>query len=332
MNFYKVLSQQVFTDGEYSIVPIRYEDRLDIMKWRNEQMYHLRQAEKLTAQSQNSYFNNIVSKLFEQEKPSQLLFSFLKNDECIGYGGLVHINWIDKNAEISFIMDTELEKHSFEKNWSVYLKLIEKVAFEDLNFHKIYTYAFDIRPYLYPVLEFSGFVQEAILNEHCLFEDKFIDVLIHSKWNGKFNLRKAVDSDVTITFEWVNNSNVRAYSFSKDIVTIENHQEWFSNKIKSSNCLYLIASDKNNPVGSIRFDINDITATLSYLIDPKCQGNGYGTQILKAGIEKLKNTHQKIKFISGQVIPENKASVHIFKKLNFHSTSQDGVLNFTLNV
>jgi hypothetical protein len=34
-----------------------------------------------------------------------LLFSFLKNGECIGYGGLVHINWIDQNAEISFMID-----------------------------------------------------------------------------------------------------------------------------------------------------------------------------------------------------------------------------------
>ncbi|GAK91039.1 putative ribosomal-protein-serine acetyltransferase [Nonlabens ulvanivorans] len=51
---------------------------MDIMKWRNEQMYHLRQAEKLTEQSQDSYFKNVVSKLFEQEKPNQLLFSFLK--------------------------------------------------------------------------------------------------------------------------------------------------------------------------------------------------------------------------------------------------------------
>ena len=80
--------------------------------------------------------------MFEQEKPNQLLFSFLENGKFIGYGGLVHINWLDKNAEISFVMKTELEKEYFSIYWSNYLSLIEKVAFETLNFHKIFTYAF----------------------------------------------------------------------------------------------------------------------------------------------------------------------------------------------
>ncbi len=40
---YRVLNRQIFTKENYKIVPIRYEDRLDILKWRNEQIYHLRQ-------------------------------------------------------------------------------------------------------------------------------------------------------------------------------------------------------------------------------------------------------------------------------------------------
>ena len=83
------------------------------MKWRNEQIYHLRQSELLTEESQERYFQDIVSKLFNQKEPDQLLFSFLKNDKIIGYGGLVHINWTDRNAEISFIMDTNEEKNIF---------------------------------------------------------------------------------------------------------------------------------------------------------------------------------------------------------------------------
>jgi RimJ/RimL family protein N-acetyltransferase len=153
------------------------------MKWRNEQIYHLRQNKPLTIEDQKRYFKNIVEPLFCDEKPSQILFSFLENDKCIGYGGLVHINWIDKNAEISFIMATELEKHSFQKHWITYLKLIEKLAFEELNLHKIITYAFDIRPHLYPIFENEGFIDKVVLKEHCFFEDKYIDVVIHSKFN-----------------------------------------------------------------------------------------------------------------------------------------------------
>ncbi|AFK01766.1 putative ribosomal-protein-serine acetyltransferase [Emticicia oligotrophica DSM 17448] len=179
---YQCLKNQEFTFQEFSLIPLRDEDKYPIMKWRNEQIYHLRQAKPLTETDQKNYFENVVAKLFEQAKPNQILFSFLKNGECIGYGGLVHINWIDLNAEISFIMDTALEKDFFEYHWSAYLNLIKQVAFNDIGFHKIFTYAFDLRPHLYTMLLKNGFSEEARLKEHCLFEGKFIDVLIHTTY------------------------------------------------------------------------------------------------------------------------------------------------------
>jgi len=185
MNSYKALNRQTFSQGAYSLVPIRFEDRLDIMRWRNEQIYHLRQNKPLTEEDQNAYFDRVVAQLFNEEKPSQILFSYLENGECIGYGGLVHINWIDRNAEISFIMDTDLEAEHFEFHWKMYLELIEKVAFKDLALHKLFTYAFDVRPHLYKVLEKVGFKHEATLKEHCNFNNNFIDVIIHSKINNK---------------------------------------------------------------------------------------------------------------------------------------------------
>jgi RimJ/RimL family protein N-acetyltransferase len=185
MSIYKSLKKQIFTNNIHSIVPIRYEDRFHIMKWRNEQIYHLRQNKLLTFEDQERYFTNVIDPLFSEEKPSQILFSFLESYNCIGYGGLVHINWIDKNAEISFVMATELENNSFQKHWMTFLKLIEELAFEVLFLHKIYTYAFDLRPNLYFALEKSGFKLEARLIEHCFFKNEYFDVLIHSKKNKK---------------------------------------------------------------------------------------------------------------------------------------------------
>ena len=44
----------------------------------------------------------MVKKQFKEKQPNQLLFSFIENNLLIGYGGLVHIDWTNKNAEISF--------------------------------------------------------------------------------------------------------------------------------------------------------------------------------------------------------------------------------------
>ncbi|BAO75056.1 GNAT family N-acetyltransferase [Winogradskyella sp. PG-2] len=190
MNSYKVLHNQVFSNDEFSIVPIRYEDRMDILKWRNEQIYHLRQDKPLTRENQEVYFKSVVSELFSKESPSQILFSYMENDACIGYGGLVHINWVDKHAEISFIMNTILEQDYFSKHWTIFLKLIEEVAFKELQLHKLVTYAFDLRPHLYEIIENAGFVREAVLKEHCLFNDSYLDVIMHGKIN-KVNVSKA---------------------------------------------------------------------------------------------------------------------------------------------
>lgn len=109
----------------------------------------------------------------------------MENNTCIGYGGLVHINWIDKNAEISFIMNTKLEENNFAFIWVNYLNLIEQMAFNELKLHKIYTYAFDLRPHLYDVMLDVNYKEDARLKEHCFFEGKYIDVVIHSKINTR---------------------------------------------------------------------------------------------------------------------------------------------------
>lgn len=321
-NTYRCLMEQIFSDGEFSIVPIRNEDRYLIMQWRNEQIYHLRQDKALTKESQDHYFNEVVAKLFKQEQPSQILFSYLQNDRCIGYGGLVHINWIDKNAEISFVMDTSLEEEYFEFHWGKYLALIEEIAFTELNLHKIFTYAFDLRPRLYTALEKRGFGTEAKLIEHSLFDGKYIDVLIHAKFNNSLLLREATLDDLEITYQWANDKTVRAYSYNQSKITKEAHSEWFTNKLKSDDCSYFILEESNHQAGSIRFDLeNDQqTAKISYLVDSRFTGKGFGTFLLEKGVAKLINSKPNISTVYGFVLKENLASIKIFEKLGYEIT------------
>ena len=80
-------------------------------------------------------------------------------------------------------MNTELEKEYLSKHWSLFLGLIEQVAFKELKLFKIFTFAFDLRPHLYEPIENSGFVKEATLKKHCLFNGEFKDIIIHVKFN-----------------------------------------------------------------------------------------------------------------------------------------------------
>jgi RimJ/RimL family protein N-acetyltransferase len=317
---YKVLHKQVFSIGNFAIVPIRFEDRMAIMKWRNEQIYHLRQQKPLTIEDQDFYFNNVVTKLFDQEQPNQILFSFLENDLCIGYGGLVHINWIDKNAEISFVMKTELEKEHFIKYWSNYLMLIEEVAFNGLDFHKIYTYAFDLRPHLYETMEASGYFEEARLKEHCFFNSEFIDVVIHSKINApkplinkeKFLLRYAEIKDSELLFNWANDKEVRNNSINQQHINWDNHLKWFTSKLNTSETKILILECDDNALGQIRIDLVGDFWIIDYSIDHQFRGIGLGKEIVRLILNKFPGYKFK-----ATVKKENMASLGVFNKLGF---------------
>ena len=189
MRNYKCLKETIFTKDNYTLVPIRDEDKYDILNWRNSQINILRQQAPLTKKQQENYFNITVSQLFEQEQPNQLLWSFLLNGNLIGYGGLVHIDWEAKHGEISFILCNErnVNYEVFKKDWNAYLTILEKLAFNILEFNKIHTYAYDIRDYYFEVMFQLGYCQEARLKEHILINDKLQDILILSKFNKREN-------------------------------------------------------------------------------------------------------------------------------------------------
>ncbi len=314
---YKCLKNNIFTKNEYSLVPIRYQDRMRIMQWRNEQLYHLRQVKPLTETDQNNYFDNVVAKLFEQEKPDQILFSYLEDGKCIGYGGLVHINWTDKNAEISFIVDTDLEKDFFHKYWGIYLDLLEQVAFAELDLHKIYTYAFDLRPHLYKAIENKGYQKEAVLKEHCCINGEFKNVVIHAKINNFLSLRKMRDSDKELIFNWANEKMTRENSFNPQPIDFETHAIWFDKKIKDKNVRYFIGEISAQPVGLVRFDKEDEkSALVGILIDKNFRGKGLATILLqKACAEYFKTTHQQT--IIAQIKESNTISIRSFLKAKF---------------
>lgn len=315
---YKVLNLDEISDGQYKIVPVRYEDRFNIMKWRNEQMYHLRQSKPLSEDDQERYFTNVVAQLFDKEQPDQILFSYLEGDVCIGYGGLVHINWIDKNAELSFIMDTKLEAKYFEFHWQTYLGLIEKVAFTNIGLHKVFTYAFDLRPHLYKVIEDVGFELEARLKEHCLYDGIFKDVLIHSKWNTALLYRKPIMSDAQLYFDWTNDADVRKFSYHSDEISFDDHINWFEGKLNDENCfMYLFYYAPQKYVGQVRIQKSDETnAEIGVSIDKRYRGKGLASVIIsKASAEFLNNQQSCI--IHAYIKEENVSSAKGFEKAGY---------------
>lgn len=317
---YKCLSTQTFSEGIFALVPIRYQDRLDIMQWRNEQIYHLRQSELLTEKDQDLYFDTVVSSLFEQDEPNQILFSYLENGKSIGYGGLVHINWKDKNAEISFIMNTELEKDFFEFHWHNYLGLIEKIAFDDAKLHKILTFAFDIRPHFYSVIEKAGYQKEGVLIDQYLLNNRYYDGIIHAKLDDQIYMRKANASDLMLYYQWANDPAVRLQSFNINTIDLQSHKSWFEKKIEDQNCsLFLFENRKSIVIGQVRIELDTLNkskAIIGISVDKNFRGKGLASKLLKKAILSF---YEKWSYctIEAYIKRENFRSIKSFEDAGF---------------
>ena len=178
---YKFLDFRTKSFKEYSLVPIRKIDIENIRKWRNEQIDVLRQDKYLTKKEQENYYNKIIKKSFFLDSPDLILFSLLLKNKLIGYGGFVHINWNSKRAELSFLNNNlRIKKQVYEKDFSIFLKIILEIGFENLNLNKITTETYNIRPDVIKILEKFNFKKEGILKKHTMIDDKLIDSKLHA--------------------------------------------------------------------------------------------------------------------------------------------------------
>jgi UDP-2,4-diacetamido-2,4,6-trideoxy-beta-L-altropyranose hydrolase len=170
------------------------------------------------------------------------------------------------------------------------------------------------------------------------FIDGFAPLRLQNLFSGLENtsalrLRRALPEDVDITYKWANDPVIRAHAFSREPIPRESHAGWFLKKIGDRLCYYFLAFENDQPAGSIRFDLNGHEAIISYLLDPAFHGRGYGTQLLKNGIELLLADRsfqlKKIAKITGLVLPENIPSVKSFEKLNFEASTAENALKFS---
>ena len=134
-------------------------------------------------------------------------------------------------------------------------------------------------------------------------------------------LKKAEHMDLEETYQWASDPQVRVYSFNQNKISKEEHTDWFVKKITAENCLYLIAETAGEKTGSIRFDVKDNEAVISYLIAPKHHGKGFGQIILINGLEyiekEIKQNNFSVNKIIGYVMEENIPSVKAFERLGF---------------
>ncbi|MEH2349515.1 MAG: UDP-2,4-diacetamido-2,4,6-trideoxy-beta-L-altropyranose hydrolase [Nostoc sp.] len=134
-----------------------------------------------------------------------------------------------------------------------------------------------------------------------------------------FQLRLVQQDDCRLLWEWSNDPEVRAVSFSSNSILWEHHVQWFKSKLINPNCIFYIAINKNDaPIGQIRYDIENCETTVSMSIDPKFRNQDYGSSLIKLASKQIFSDFD-ITRINAYIKPSNQASVRAFSKAGFQS-------------
>jgi RimJ/RimL family protein N-acetyltransferase/predicted ATP-grasp superfamily ATP-dependent carboligase len=254
---YACLEYQEIKDSSYILRAIQDDDIEDIRCWRNEQMDVLRQNERISIPQQQEYFERSIWPEMKSSTPQNILLTLFENGNRIGYGGLVHISWEHKRAEISFLLETSIALSIGKRSdlFSIFLKMVRRFAFEDLNLNKLTTETFDIRPDYVQVLEDSDFVFEGRLRNHVIIGSGYTDSLCHASFNNSRVSSKKVEQScdtILITSAGSKTSLVNAVigaarrASKKYLVFVSDMSPYARSKYVADGCITLPLIEQKN--------------------------------------------------------------------------------------
>ena len=185
---YSVFGHEPIRNGNYSISSVQFSDAEPIRKWRNEQITALRQQNALSKETQAKYFDKIISEDFTLNTPPQVLVRFCLKKELIGYGGIVHIDWINLRGEVSFLLETErtLDHVIYSRELNIFFELVKELGFQKLGLNKLSTEAYAHRGFHVNAIENAGFQREGILRQQTNINGVWIDAVVASCLRSEF--------------------------------------------------------------------------------------------------------------------------------------------------
>ena len=131
-------------------------------------------------------------------------------------------------------------------------------------------------------------------------------------------IRKVIENDCRMLWEWRNDPKVREMSFSTGFVSWEEHQKWFAAKLNRSDNYFFVAVDENSkPIGQVRFEITHSRKVEIHIsITSSMRGMGRGRELIKAGIDNIFSS-TTVEEVSGYIKPNNAASLKFFERAKF---------------
>lgn len=179
---YIVLNKNTYRKNNLEFKPFSEKFSENIRLIRNKQKIILRQNKPISTFQQRNYFNENIKKEFQSPKPKNILLLIFKKKKLIGYCGLTNLDWFNKRAELSFILDIKYnKKKTFLNIFQNSLELLEDILFKELKFKKFISETYEFRKDVILFLLSNNFVREGYLKNHIYKNGQFYDSILLGK-------------------------------------------------------------------------------------------------------------------------------------------------------
>jgi len=184
---YACMAEARLGEGPFSVAAVEPRHIEAIRQWRNAQMDVLRQSHPIAAEAQIDYFARQIWPDKAQARPANILLVIEEDGEPVGYGGLVHIAWEHERAEISFLVKPEIaaDLPHYRRCFLGFLGLAERLAFDQLGLHRLFTETYAIREDHMAVLDEAGFRREGRMRHHVRIDGRPVDSILHGRVNER---------------------------------------------------------------------------------------------------------------------------------------------------
>jgi len=157
---------------------LEIEDLPKLKDWRNKK--HVKKSTReyrlLNAIHQKDWFESI----HRNNPPKEIMFGILnKKRKIIGVTGLTHIDWKNRNSEISIYFSNE--GWQTKKEASEVLNLVMEYGFGELNLNRLWVEIYGNMKENVKLFEKMKFFKEGILRQRVWRNKKWWDSFIYSK-------------------------------------------------------------------------------------------------------------------------------------------------------
>jgi len=134
------------------------------------------------------------------------------------------------------------------------------------------------------------------------------------------SVRRATESDAPRLFEWANDAETRAQSFSSAPILWDGHVAWLTRKLGDRSChLYVVEVGGAEPVATVRFDTQGGHTDVSVTVAPAARGRRLAARAISAAVHAIFESTD-IQGVRAFIKPDNTASVRAFERAGFVSS------------